>query len=563
MLDTAVAARVRRRGGMPTWLRRLGHLGASDRGLALAIGLTALALALYHLGSPSLWMDEALSVEHARQPLDILWASFTSGYSAYMFLYFLILDGWLHLTGWLGLAPTEFIIRFPSAVFGALTAVVVFLLGRRFISRGAGVAAACLYLLNPWQLTYSQDARSYSLLLLFSALAWYTLLVALGTERRQQRWWVWWVLYVLTSTIATYAHILYALVLFAQFVAFACLWSLPSPWRARMRAQWAPLLLSLASIGILVAPLAWVSRSGAWHTEWVRVPTLGDALQRVSQKFLGGSGRLTVAVLALAGLCALLLVAWAWRRGFSGVLKQARQGIAAMRQRVAAVWPGAVACFCWAIVPLVIAWAASEQGTAHLFTGRYLVAIVPALCLVFGIALVALPSRLAQALVLVGALGVTALTLPQYYGHAQIEDWRTPTRWIEQQYLRGDGLVSYNNWQGCEVAIEAYLHGDGSAAHYTPDTPGVMHWAGIRDGNPFGGADAALDVQALARFGASHPRIFFIAGRLTGAADQARVQAVIQWLDAHYHYVDQVSSNVVTIRLYTTEPAAALTAAGG
>lgn len=231
---------------------------------------------------------------------------------------------------------------------------------------------------------------------------------------------------------------------------------------------------------------------------------------------------------------------------------QARRTLASIRRRLQPAWPAALAFLCWAIIPFVVAWAASEQGAANIFTGRYLVYIAPALCLAFGVVLMALPSRAAQALVLICVLGATALTLPQYYAHAQTEDWRTPTRWIEQRYEPGDGLVAYSNAQGCELSIEAYLQSDGSAAHFTPDSPGVMSWEDMHNGNPFPNNDAALDVNALARFGTAHPRIFFIAGRLSGASDVARVQSVDQWLDAHYHFVDQVASNVVSVRLYST-----------
>src|SRR5947208_12372211 len=41
--------------------------------LCVLIGGTALGFNLYQLGSPSMWFDEILSVERARQTLAILW----------------------------------------------------------------------------------------------------------------------------------------------------------------------------------------------------------------------------------------------------------------------------------------------------------------------------------------------------------------------------------------------------------------------------------------------------------------------------------------------------------
>ena len=64
-----------------------------------------------------------------------------------------------------------------------------------------------------------------------------------------------------------------------------------------------------------------------------------------------------------------------------------------------------------------------------------------------------------------------------YYSHAQIEDWRTPTQWIQSRYQAGDGIICYDNIQGCQFATEYYFETyPQSGAHYTPDTPGYWSW---------------------------------------------------------------------------------------
>lgn len=98
----------------------------------------ALLLYLHALGSPSLWFDEAFSVELARQPLPRLWQAIW-GPEPNMELYYLLLHFWLQLTGALGPAPTEFILRLPSAF-----------------------CAALLYLLNYSILIYAQQTRAYA-----------------------------------------------------------------------------------------------------------------------------------------------------------------------------------------------------------------------------------------------------------------------------------------------------------------------------------------------------------------------------------------------------------------
>src|SRR5215831_17519811 len=115
-------------------LQHLQHIGTwapPDWLLCLAIGAVALAFNLYQLGGPSLWFDEILSVERARQSLPVLWHIIFSTQQN-MALYYLLLHFWLSFTTLLGLHSSEFVVRFPSAIFAALGSMMVFLLGQRF-----------------------------------------------------------------------------------------------------------------------------------------------------------------------------------------------------------------------------------------------------------------------------------------------------------------------------------------------------------------------------------------------------------------------------------------------
>src|SRR6266567_757926 len=156
--------------------------------IGLFLFCLALGCNLYRLGVPSIWFDEAFSVELARQPLPLLW-HIIFGPEPNMELYYLFLHFWLALTGSLGLPPTEAVVRFPSAIFAALSTIVVYGLGRRYINPLAGFVGAGLYLLNDLQLVYAQQARSYSLQLLLICIAWYAFFAAITTESYQKRWW--------------------------------------------------------------------------------------------------------------------------------------------------------------------------------------------------------------------------------------------------------------------------------------------------------------------------------------------------------------------------------------
>jgi uncharacterized membrane protein len=279
-----------------TLIDRVQRLFSSTWLLCILVGVIALGFNLYRLGNPSIWYDEAFSVELARQPLSLLW-HIIWGPEPNMELYYLLLHFWLGLTGFFGLHPTEFIVRFPSAIFAALSSVMVFLLGRRFLGITAGLVGAGLYLLNDLQLTYAQQTRAYSLQLLLICIAWYALLVVLTQETHQKRWWAG---FIGAMTLATYAHLFSLLILLAQVVAFGGLMILPGPWRDKVRHHIGAFILSLMITGMLIVPMLLVSLHGS-KTGWLPIPHLRD----MYNLFVIISANSKIYMFVLFGFCAV------------------------------------------------------------------------------------------------------------------------------------------------------------------------------------------------------------------------------------------------------------------
>jgi len=612
--------------------------------LCLAIGAVALAFNLYRLGGPSLWFDEILSVERARQSLPVLWHIIFSTQQN-MALYYLLLHFWLSFTTLLGLHPTEFVVRFPSAFFAALGSMTVFLLGRRFMGIIGSTIAAGLYLLDMLQLVYAQEARSYSLQLLLICAGWYALFAALGlgagpgslnTEEQASKITVhssaigqyrWWACYVVAMTLAIYAQLFSVLILFAQVLTMGVLLALAGPWRGKTRGRqaWSSLpamVVSLVSTGVLSIPMLLAARRGS-KTGWLPIPHLKD----IPQLFLTISDYSTFYLLMLAACCALgvgvvvFVHLWQGKRGkgqegqgqtgwglaplswvgFLGMCSSVRRGEGGgerpggplwspavpfhlvplpMRPHLKklpvkeqapplhfiffgdkagdtrfawlqGLWPVLLALLCWLVVPVIASYVIS-QGSTRLFSSRYLVTIVPPLFLLVGLGIATLRWRIIQ-VALVGVLLLVALHhVPQYYDGAQVEDWRTPALWLEQHYHAGDGMVCYNNAQGCELGIEYYLRAYPSGVQFPADSPGAFPWVNYDLTNHLGYFGAAVKPIFLAAYGAKHPRLFFIAGRFTTHAEAVRAQAAQHWLDTHYHFIAQSTKGAVTIRLYAT-----------
>jgi 4-amino-4-deoxy-L-arabinose transferase-like glycosyltransferase len=98
------------------------------------------------------------------------------------------LQAWRSITGSPREAFNEVAVRLPHFLAGLGTIVLVFLLGREMSSPLIGVAAAWLMAVHPWHIRYAVEARGYSFMLCFVALALLGLVMALRTNRL--RWWL-------------------------------------------------------------------------------------------------------------------------------------------------------------------------------------------------------------------------------------------------------------------------------------------------------------------------------------------------------------------------------------
>jgi 4-amino-4-deoxy-L-arabinose transferase-like glycosyltransferase len=537
----------KQKGGTQAWGSRFFAWRFSHWILGLIVFIVALGFDLYRLGTPSIWFDEAFSVELARQPLPHLW-SLIFGPEPNMELYYLFLHFWLKATGLFGLNPTEVVVRFPSAIFAALSSVVVFAIGRRFLGNMGGIVSACFYLLNDLQLIYAQQTRSYSLQLLLTCLAWYMLLRALNEQESVRRWWIG---YVIANVLAIYAHLFSVLIFGAQIVFVGGLLIFPTAWRKPTRQQLLPFGVSLCVTGVLIIPMMLVSLQGA-KTGWLPSPHLADVvyflmvLSGYSKPYLGLVAGSVLLGLALAGL------GYFFRKrdfGHGGIQEGWTQTLNAARDVAPLAW----ALLCWFLVPFVVSYIIS-QGSTRLFSSRYLVAIVPPIMLLAGLGITVLRWRVLRVILALIMLGIALKAVPFYYETAQVEDWNTATHWLEQRYQSNDGLVCYDNTlngsvkQGCQISVEYYLQAYPSGAHFTADSPGAFSWQTYSAPDP----EAAIRLSDLAQFGSKHGRIFLIIGRVRDQAADRRVQAALQWLSGHYHLEGQITTKTVKVYLFNT-----------
>lgn len=141
----------------------------SDTAWVLAIVVLGLVARLFRIDHQPLWLDEALTSQRAHLDVNGLIAdSFTN---RHMPTYFLLLRLMSPFFG-----ASDAWLRIPSALFGAMTAGMVFVIARRVGNRNAGIIAGLLMALSPLQVQYGQEARSYTLVTLLITVALWGLL---------------------------------------------------------------------------------------------------------------------------------------------------------------------------------------------------------------------------------------------------------------------------------------------------------------------------------------------------------------------------------------------------
>ena len=312
----------------------------------LVIGLpiaAALVVGGYRLGGPSLWRDEAYTLEVARRSF------------GQIFSLLLHVDA-VHGPYYLGmhvvvsaLGTSEAALRLPSLIATSLAAGALAALGRRLAQSSelpapsvTGLLAGLLYVAAPQTTYYAQDARPYGLVTLFAVAATYLLLVAV--QRGGARWWA---AYAAAIVLTGVASLFALLILAAHGVTLL---------RARDRARRLPWLASAAVAVVVLGPLIVLGYGQDRTLSWVVRPGAGTV--RLLVTLFAGSSALIPLVAALA-VCGIA----------SGI------GAGARRLEVTVV----TVALPWLVLPPLILLAVSL--VKPVYVERYVVFCQPALAL--------------------------------------------------------------------------------------------------------------------------------------------------------------------------------------
>jgi mannosyltransferase len=480
--------------------------GAVMVALLGAIVLGGSALRFYGLDAQSLWNDELSSwrqshqetisavIEHGVRP-----TPYPPAYP--VLLYF--------VEKYVG--ESEIALRAPSAVAGVLAILATFFLARQLYSAREGVFAAGLMAFSYQSVYYSQEARAYSLLLLFSILSshfWFRLREQLESRDRISGSTA--VAYAACAVAMQYLHHFGLLLVAIQLGALGGLFALRPRAFARVVA---------VSAAVFAAYVPWIGYLiedfGEGH-DYLPHPGLHSISEFWRFLFFDTSGYLAWFVALLFGIAA-----WRWIANRRAVT--AGDIVAWFRSPTALL-------IAWLVVPFALAYLRSLTSPAILNNRNLIISITPAMVLLARAMTFALSTVRLQALT-AGAIAAVLIYGPFVKGGY----YRSPRK---EQFREAAAAVASRGEQLSDVRVIAYAWAAESFDYYLERT-GAPNRVNLLAGSE---QDIPRTKMFLDTEDPEH--VWFLAGH------RRPDRVYIQFLDRELEFVDHVPLHGAFARLY-------------
>ena len=412
---------------------------------------------LYHLGCESLWVDEAYSIADSQRGFfTLLFGNLVDpGFSVNSALYFGVLNLWSYL------GESEAVLRLLSVIFGVISIVLIYLLGKQLFNIPTALAGAFLIAVNPLHLQHSQEVRGYSLLVLLAILV-LILVTRVVREEGRGRSLIW---AAVVAGLMFHTHYLSIVFIFCVGVFLAVAhfaWKRPLAPRHVITAvvvlaafTWKfpakYLFQSLMRAGLHGEPRHW------WLTRSVGTPDLsfvGQIFKSFSVGVEGPPGRVFNLLWILVPVLFLF--------GLYRVLKTDRG------EREERFWiPVAIVFF-----PMAVLFAYSQFE--NVFLPKYLIYALPVYLLVIAYGVMSVPRKPVKVVLCGAMLLIMGGSLFSYYQGRKYPDWKGALSRVLLDYREGDVLAFnsgenrvvweyYRRRMAGDKEVEAYYFGDYSA----------------------------------------------------------------------------------------------------
>ncbi len=291
-------------------VKRILHAHATLFGLS-ALVLIGLLLRVWQIERYGLWIDEITTANCLEYSLATIlnchWVEIGS------VVHFVATDLVYTLFGRPPLPVPEWLVRSPEVIAGTLTILAAWFASRELLGTRGAWLNALLWTIAPTAIAYSQEARMYAWLLLFSNVSTWFLVYALKRNS-----WRAGVLFGVTAALNFYSQYLAGAVIASQFL-FAIIFlgyaSRRAPNQFR-RMLWIA-ALGMLGAGILVVPWLWNRLPGVVYLlttpDLVRTPLTLNYFANVQAWLVLEQVEIPLAALALFGL-EIFGAKWLWQK---------------------------------------------------------------------------------------------------------------------------------------------------------------------------------------------------------------------------------------------------------
>lgn len=403
----------------------------------LAIVLVGVFLRLFHLGAQSLGADDTWSVWIARLSLPQI-VQYTAADVHPPFYYFL-LHYWIAYFG-----TSELAVKLLSVLFGVLSILVMYALGRQLFDERAGLLGAFILAVSAFNIRYSQETRMYSLLVLLALLSMYFFI-----RLSQRSTPITWAGYVISTTLLLYTHVYGLFLLIAQNLYVISLLVVSRKdafwWKRWAVLQLVIIVLFAPWVPVLINKTSGATSSGG-QASFLALSGATTAVLDALTSYAGGTLLLAIFLV----LSVLSLVTFSTVGGSISVtapLQTLRRYVRSMRiTHVHAQYFLIV----WFLSVLLLPVALSLFSTVR-FDDRYTIAASVALYLLAAKGIVNIKPRTVQLAVVLVIVVLSAVNAQAYANNQITEQWakeawvqsRETFSVINQQGRSGDRMILY------------------------------------------------------------------------------------------------------------------------
>lgn len=406
------------------WNKELIIKFVKENQLLLLIVIVGFFLRIYKLDFQSVWIDEIFSLIHGdptKSYMEIY--RFIRLYDPHPPLYYFSLHFFFELFG-----ESTFAARFLSVLYGVGGMISVFFLTKELFNKKTALIATLLVAVNIFHISYSQDARMYTLLFLTTTMSFYFLVRFIKLPSLKQA-----LIFGFVAALMIYSHFYALFTLFAQYLIL--LYFLLSSFRADGKKFFLYCLASAILTLILYIPAIFVLvETMRMSSIWIPMPEPDNFTQMFKEFF--GKAEIVLYFMILGLLIFFVRLS---NNTQSGIY------IDPLKDR----WNFAfLVCTVWILItyfiPLILSYI-----NLPMLVSRYFISFLPALIILISAGIASVRNTILAwvTMILIVIFSMTSLFIEKdYYGKISKTQWRELTYEIKARNINGARVVMYWHW---------------------------------------------------------------------------------------------------------------------